>query len=470
MAPSMPNKIPYDLIPAALISVLSQNGSTIQELENKGGRKYNGDASQQEYKDRPVWHKKKYLDEAVAIRLKLHPSIWGPKRTTSDFHIATSQIISKLRNGGNIADWNSSRRLGIWRLVKIPDIKTKNLDMSIAQRATQTAEPPAMPPSEEKMKQIFVSILTKGRKDNTYKFALARAILDYCNGSHESGYDIPYQYLSKKFLEYYWHQECKFRIKQDFHANADPMAIQAIRKVFGDDVPGSFDLLDPADIRDAEKKILSGVFGHARNKTSLVVPKFQKIMEGNRAVEKRVFYTYDDDAKIVRLRPEAFEFFRNNYRILSMAVLSEWAKFLERVNESLPRLVAKIEQDNKMRGSLTDIRRTYLKHTGHCFYCQNRLERGYIHVDHLIPWSYLFDDSAWNLVLACRGCNLRKSGSLPQEEFRKTLIQRNTQYYDSIGILRTSLDRLNIGRGWESEIKNHYKNCMEYGFGIRKMP
>lgn len=470
MAPNTLNKIPYELIPAALISVLSQKGSTIQALENKSGRKYDGDASQEKYKNDPIWHKKKYLDEAVATKLKLHPSIWGPKRTTSDFHIATSQIISKLRHDGNIEDWNSLRHFGIWRLVKIPNIKTKNLNMSLAQKSIQIVEHSGIYLSEEKMKQIFVSILTKGRKNNTYKFALARAILDYCNSNDESNLDISYQYFSKKFLEYYWHQECKFRIKQDFNVNADPMAIKAIRKVFGKDVPGSFNLLDPADIKDAERRILNSVFGHARNKTSLVVPKFQKVMEGNRAVENRIFYNYDDDAKIVRLRPEAFEFFRNNYRILSMAVLSEWAKFLERVNKSLPMLVAKIEQDNRMRGSLTDVRRTYLKHTDHCFYCQDRLERGCIHVDHFIPWSYLFDDSAWNLVLACQGCNLRKSGSLPQEEFHKNLIRRNTQYYDHIGILRTSLDRLDIGRGWEPEIKNHYKNCKEYGFGIRRMP
>ena len=44
-----------------------------------------------------------------------------------------------------------------------------------------------------------------------------------------------------------------------------------------------------------------------------------------------------------------FEFFKNNPRILSMAVLSEWAKFLERINKSLPMLVAKIEQDEMQR-------------------------------------------------------------------------------------------------------------------------
>jgi hypothetical protein len=35
---------------------------------------------------------------------------------------------------------------------------------------------------EQQMRHVFVSILTKGKKNNTYKFALARYLLDYSNG------------------------------------------------------------------------------------------------------------------------------------------------------------------------------------------------------------------------------------------------------------------------------------------------
>ena len=129
-------------------------------------------------------------------------------------------------------------------------------------------------------------------------------------------------------------------------------------------------------------------------KTSIVIPQFQNIPKGRGSTSKEIFYEYDDDSKILRLKPEAFDFFKSNHKILSMAVLSEWAKFLEKINKSLPNLVAKIEQDEFRRKSLGKYRKIYLNHTCHCFYCGDRLESGYIEVDHFLPWSYIFEDQA----------------------------------------------------------------------------
>ncbi|MEO9310411.1 MAG: hypothetical protein ABI337_09005, partial [Nitrososphaera sp.] len=68
----------------------------------------------------------------------------------------------------------------------------------------------------------FNQIITKGRKDNTYKFALARFLLDYCNSlddeyvQNKIKYNeteiVDYQQIANKFLTYYWHQECKYKI------------------------------------------------------------------------------------------------------------------------------------------------------------------------------------------------------------------------------------------------------------------
>ena len=302
---------------------------------------------------------------------------------------------------------------------------------------------------------------------------LARALLEHCRetpyGSGEAC-RVPYEYLAGKFLEYYWHQECKFRIKQDFKTKSTPKVVQAIRSTFTGYVPGGFGDVD-GDRKDrARRDILNTVFGSAKAKTSLVVPKFQKVMEGSYAVERRVFYDYDDDEKVVTLRPAAFAFFKNNNGLLSRAVLAEWAKFLERINGSLPRLVAKIEQDEARREPLTRFRNAYMPHTDHCFYCCGMLERGDTHVDHFLPWSYIFEDEAWNLVLACSRCNLKKSDSLPQDEFRRELIRRNGSYRDRIGILDSSLRIIDTRLGWEREIQNHYETCQEYGFNVIRMP
>lgn len=109
------------------------------------------------------------------------------------------------------------------------------------------------------------------------------------------------------------------------------------------------------------------------------------------------------------------------------------------------------------------------KDLSHCFYCNCRLQKGDVHVDHFIPWSYIFDDEAWNLVLSCSNCNLKKRDSLAQEEFLVELIRRNLDYYEKIETLKKSLDELNSGNGWERDLRRNYSNCLEYGFTVKKI-
>lgn len=318
------------------------------------------------------------------------------------------------------------------------------------------------------MRQSFVSILTRGKKDNTYKFALAKFLLDYSTSPTES-LEIPYRDIASSFLRYYWHQECKFRIRQNFHREKPPSIIRIIREEFGTNyIPESFKEMPADSIRTAEKKILAKVFGSEEAKTSQVVPRFQNFPSGSTVRRNQIFYDYDDARQVVILKAEAREFFARNYAVLLKGVILEWAKFLEKVN-TLPRLIAKIESAEMRRHSL----RKYVsifKDFDHCFYCNSRLETKNIHVDHFIPWSYIFDDEAWNLVLSCPRCNLQKRDSLAQEEFLKELINRNSNYYQKITTLKKSLDDLDAGKGWESEMRNCYSNCLEYGFAIAKLP
>ena len=457
-------------IPEFLKYSLSQQSMTIAEMEEKKHKSIPNDQSQSKYENMPVWHSRIDLIENLAQELQISPEYWGSQRTSADFYNTIDQEISKLRKKKIIVDWNSSKRTGIIRLTDTNQTFSKptvSLDESQESVLVDSAD-------QNDPKKIFVSILRKGRKDNTYKFALARALLEYCK---ETSYDdndayrvIPYEYLADKFLKYYWYQECKFRIKQDFKIKSTPKVIQAIRKVFNDSTPPDFDLVDEEQKDLAKRIILKDIFGNAKSKTSLVVPKFQKIVEGRYSNLTKVFYDYDDTAKKITLHPAAFRFFKDNNSLLSLAVLAEWAKFLEKTNGSLPKLVAKIEQENPKRKPLSAYRDAYLEHTNHCFYCRDKLETGYIHVDHFVPWSYIFADDAWNLVLACQDCNLKKSGSLPTQNWKNYLVDRNKKYRDQIPLLNESIELIDTRLGWEREIDNHYKTCNEYGFNIIKMP
>lgn len=473
--PASTRALPRRAIRDVLLTILNAGGSTMGALQERHGRAYGEDALQAAHAGSAVWHARRDLMTSVAERMRIHPDFWGDNRKSSDFYNIIDQEIAKLRRAGLLIDWGRPRRLGVFRISRGLDHLISGMAPSI-EGPIPTHEPGRTGPAdvEGDMRRVFLSILTRGKKDNTYKFALARVLLDYCAENRHTAYgqthEISYEYLSAKFLKYYWYQECKYHIKQDFRTKSVPKVVRAIRDVFGDQTPGDFEMLDRGDVERAEEKIRRTVFGHAKSKTSLVVPRFQKIPSGAGSEPVQIFYDYSDDEQKIYLKPEAFRFFSQNHGVLSRAVLAEWAKFLERINDSLPRLVAKIERDEVKKGPLGQFRNLYMQYTDHCFYCANRLESGLIHVDHFIPWSYMYDDNAWNLVLACRGCNLKKSDSLAQDEFYNGLVRRNRAYSGRIRALGRSLDLLDTGRGWEAGIKNHYGNCVDYGFDVISLP
>lgn len=451
-------RIPREQVEGLVISALRRPGSTVGAIEACSGRGYSGDGSQAAHRDMAVWHRKGDVDAHVANELRLHPDAWGPKRTSNEFNEIMARVVLKLKKKGIIADLGGSGGHSVLRLAADPG---GYVGMS-------TTEVAPGGDSQGDLKGKFLAILSKGRKDNTYKFALARAILDHCAESRGGApvLEIPYEYLADKFLSYYWYQECKFRIKQDFHPDRDPMVLHIIRDVFGGGAPGDFKPLDEENKIKARGQILKKVFGEERKKTSHVVPKFQKIPVGRTSRNFPVFYAHSDREQRITLRPEAYEFLVNNHAILSRVVLAEWAKFLERANKTLPMLVSKIEHVDSRRGSLAAFLREYRDHFDSCFYCGNTLESGYTDVDHFIPWSYIFSDDAWNMVLACRKCNCNKSDSLAQEEFLDDLIRRNKGYSGSIRALYSSLDQIDTKRGWDREIRGQYENCKDYGFGM----
>ena len=58
------------------------------------------------------------------------------------------------------------------------------------------------------------------------------------------------------------------------------------------------------------------------------------------------------------------------------------------------------------RSSLEPVREGLMQlQAGKCFYCDGRLDRGAVHVDHFLPWARHPDDALANLVAADAVCN-----------------------------------------------------------------
>ena len=474
--------LPREALRAAVWSALAGPGRTMRQVEadETGGRARDGDEEQEAHSDKAVWHTKKEIDKKVVGMLRLDPDMCGPRRKSNELQTAVATEVARLRKLGRLVDWNAARRFNTYRPADdaaaaadapaLPEVGD-SLAMTTDERR------PDSPAGSGSMWGDWVAMLQRGSHDNTYKFALARALVELCGDGRYRDDDrpvVPYRDLAEKFLHYYWHQVYTFHMRQDFHTKKTPRVISAMRKVWGDGPqPGDFSQLAKADKDRAVRLIMRGIFGHARLKTSFVVPRFQNVKSGAGAVETRTFYDYDDDRQEIAMRPGAARFLRDNHVMAKGMVTLEWTKYLEKANSGLPSLVAKVERISAPERDHTLLhryRRAWIGRTCHCFYCTHRLERDLVHVDHFIPWSYMFDNSEWNLVLACADCNLKKSSSLPQAEFRDDLVRHNRKYASTVGSLQKSLVLLDRGSGWEREIKGHYDMCLEYGFGTVKMP
>lgn len=324
--------------------------------------------------------------------------------------------------------------------------------------------------TDEDLRQAFAGIITKGPFNNTYKFALARFLLDHCNESDKER--VRYSRIALFFFRYYWLQECKSRLRQG-PANQTPEVINIIRSQFTEkSYPHTYEEL----VRDEPEKIEICVREITKKCFDDVIPRFQKV---KCAGEKRLFFTYfaheykdsADNKKVdpgggILLNKRAMGFLRDNYVPLHKAVILEWIRFLEQRNFGTPNLVNKIEGRNPGKRDQRKFLRLLVPFVEECFYCSGPLRPGKeTHVDHVIPFDYIGNTEMWNMVLACQQCNCTKSGSLPPKRYVEKLLVRNNSCRDRIPALHKSLATLNYG---DHDVKWHYDNAKRHGYPLAK--
>lgn len=322
---------------------------------------------------------------------------------------------------------------------------------------------------DNKILDAFVGIVTRGHKNNTYKFALARFLLDHAaRGGPEQ---VRYRQIAKHFMRYYWVQECKFRLRQG-PANQQPEMITIIRKEFPEhSYPQTFAEIDreePGSVRRCVENISKKCFDD-------VVPRFQK----SGARERKIFYEYiareyhdsSDNKKIdpgggILVNKEAMRVLRDNRAALHSMVILEWVRFLEKRNPGMPNMANKVECVMIGRRDQRKFLKMLEQFFDNCFYCGEDLIRGKCtHVDHVIPYDYIGDTELCNLVLACQKCNCKKLGLLPPQPFFDKLLKRNsnTKYLAEIPRLEDSVENMSVG-GMSMEW--HYDNARRRGYPV----
>ena len=338
--------------------------------------------------------------------------------------------------------------------------------------------------TDEEFQRTLMNILDLSAKDNTYKFAFMRFLLDYCNENSET--HVEFETIAKYFFKYYWLQECKSKFKQSPQVEKKPEIIKIIQKEFDKPFyPQTFAKIskeEPQKIQNCVKEIVKLGFHN-------VIWRFQKLKESTGSKEKKIFFDYrilrvvnenrkyiDLDAGI-NINPKAMEFFKKYNTVLKKAVNLEWARFLEKLNLGVPRLIQKTEGEIIPRTALGKYQKALEPHFKNCFYCNNLLMKNQTHVEHVIPFDYIAEDNIWNFTLACQKCNCTKSGSLPPRKFLDDLINRNRNYRSKK--LKSGEDDTDLGKqldksltllgvNYEKIIRDHFENAKSHGYVVLK--
>ena len=304
--------------------------------------------------------------------------------------------------------------------------------------------------NEEKYWSLFNFVFSdSSRKRNTYKFGLIKSILDNLfNGSDtDAGFYISYYDLFAKFAENYWNLVVKYDLRQMRKDTKSELSRLEVILKSAVEKNGILEQLEFESIDSKQKEqIIRQVTTECKR---CVVGALYEDFEGT-------FYSFILMNQGIYVSYKAYEFMLKYKTEIENLNYYAWAKFLEKINNDdvLVRVIDKLELSTPRRNNLSVYREILRKEFQecNCFYCGKTL-RKVIHVDHLIPWSFVKDDKIWNFVLACPSCNIKKSNRIPGRDYIIRLEKRNKdiQLLDNVIVqadFKVYSDDL-LGRMWQ---------------------
>jgi hypothetical protein len=252
---------------------------------------------------------------------------------------------------------------------------------------------------------------------SSYKPALLKAIVRIVRRG--CGGQVALRTIGAEFVALFWVQTVVFRLRQAPTVTSEPEVVRRIRstaelagiRALSDLPPSSRERLDAEMARVLRINVLEA---------------FHK----SKPVAMGSLYAWSKPDEFITLSTESRAFISENAQTLESIANFWWAKYLERVNLLAPLVIEKVERDGAKRSSLArylEILRQTDEHR--CFYCSRVFEESGkgVHVDHVIPWSFLLTDPLWDLVLSCAQCNLAKSDSLPDRRYLAELVKTNVR-------------------------------------------
>ncbi len=279
----------------------------------------------------------------------------------------------------------------------------------------------------------WLKVIDGMRNVNSYKLAWGRSLIELCHASNCGDDFVVFSFdqISENFLKYFWNQTYFFKFYQG-PAKTKPVIQQITEELINlyqreekSTLPVWFDQAKIVFLRDKKQytKYLSKI---SKAMSVDVAWRFTNI--DNEEVD---LYTLNHHERTVTFTQVQVHTIKDHAFVLSQLINYRWAQLLEKFNQS-PRIASKVKgmsDEQLRRSSLTKFKQALLKqfYDGKVidFYTDEILDPNDISIDHVIPWSFMYSDDIWNLVITSKSRNSSKSNTKITVEYIEKLKQRN---------------------------------------------
>lgn len=280
--------------------------------------------------------------------------------------------------------------------------------------------------------KLWLSIIENMVNSNTYKLAWGRALLELTLELEDvrTTHTFHFNEIATKMLKYYWNQLCFFQLKQSPGKKPEIVreterCIAYVNEKRESNIPLWFDKAE-LYLKESEKFYAEIIRNISRTLKQDVSWRFKMVNKENLEI-----YKLDKSQMTITFSKEQISDLKEYALVLSQLLNYRWAQLLETYNVS-PRIALKVKgiSDAKIkRNNLTKYKDLLLSQMEHGkvvdFYSGETLDLNDISVDHVIPWSFMYSDDIWNLVITSKSNNSSKNNSIPSEESIRKLAKRN---------------------------------------------
>lgn len=292
--------------------------------------------------------------------------------------------------------------------------------------------------SDTEYVRMFNTFFTRARMTATYKTVLLRSLLDLgkyeVHGSNsklqgnewveadEDEVVLDLNFIAARFIKYYWDMDHSFKLKQTTNHN-DARIVQIVRKHREKRKLTKPPTLDEL-VSDSSKQI--------REETIELLKK--QPLHYLKKSNMQKLYELLPESKI-KLNSNIIPFLKQHRIIIRNGLNHKLAIKLESLNKSVPQVAAKIDEENHPSRILHPQARKLIdnEQQQRCFYCDKPYTTAKKrHIDHVIPFNYIFATDTYNCVAACIKCNLKKHDRLPICKFFDSVVNRNGNFRNQL--------------------------------------